>query len=133
MLVSSITRLDVKVEQTLSLLSVTRLDTIGRSVGRAIDSVGGSAIGRSIDSTVGSAMSRAVGSAMGRAIGRAMCSSAPFVRIGDISVTKQDTIDKLTVLFTSVTRLDAIGKSVFSSALFVKIGVFCFCFVKKTI
>ena len=145
MLVSSITRLDAKVEQTLSPASVTRLDAISRSVGRAIDNAVGSAVGiavgravgsamsRAIDSAVSSAVSRSVGSVMGRSIGRDMSSTVPFVRIGAISVTRLDAKVKLTVLFTSVTRLDTIGRAVFSSASFVIIGVLCLCFVRKII
>ena len=72
MLVSLITRLDVKVEHNLSPASVTRLDAISRSVGRSIDSTVGSAVdramgsamGRTIDSTVDSTVSRAVGSSL---------------------------------------------------------------------
>ena len=115
MLVSSITILDAKIDQTLSRASVTKLDAIGRSVGRDIDSAVGSTVGRAMCSAVG----RDVCSAMGRAIGRAMFSSTPFVRISAISVTRLDAKVKQTFLFTPVTRLDYIGSAVISSAPFL--------------
>ena len=45
-------------------------------------------------------------------------------------VTRLDAKVKLTVLFTSVTRLDAIGRAVLSSESFIRIGVF-FCVCEK--
>jgi len=60
MLVSSVTRLNAKVEQTLFLASVTRLDASGRSVGRANASAVGSTIGRAVGSNIGRAMGRAI-------------------------------------------------------------------------
>ena len=57
MLVSSVTRLDDKGEQTFLISLVIRLDAISKSVSSAIGSA------------MGSTMSRAVGSDIGRSIG----------------------------------------------------------------
>ena len=74
MLVSLITRLDVRVEHNLSPTSVTRLDAISRSVGSAIDSI----VESTVDRAVGSAMSRAIDSAVDSTVGRAV--GSPLVK-----------------------------------------------------
>ena len=59
-LVSSVTKLDAKVEHTLSLTSGTILDTSGRSMGRSIGSAMVSGIGRTMGSDIGRATGRAL-------------------------------------------------------------------------
>ena len=66
MLVSSVTRLNVKVELTLSFVSVIRLDAIGQAVGRVIDRAVGRAVGRTVGRATGIATSRAMGRSIGK-------------------------------------------------------------------
>ena len=80
MLVSLITRLDVKVEHDLSPASVTRLDAISRSVGRAIDSTVGSTVDRAVGSAMGRAIDSAVDSTVGRAVGSPLVKTYTQVR-----------------------------------------------------
>ena len=64
-IVTSVTRLDAKYEQTVLRASCTRLDTIGRSV----DSAMGSTIDKAMGSTMGSAVESTIGRSMGNVIG----------------------------------------------------------------
>ena len=61
MLVSSVTRLDDKGEQTLLISLVIRLDAISKSVSSAIGSAMGSTISRAVGSDIGRSMGSSIG------------------------------------------------------------------------